>query len=208
MEERKFDFSKYSYVDLLDLLSTSTHDDFFDLSFDFDADATGQKKTYEVVFLDYGQVVLRPLDTSKSTGRTTTKIDEKRINAYSIYLFYRRLARLKERRDLERVVRLVLMTSLRESLKDNVGKVSVVSLVRLGLINDFVVRHKEFKEFFVYLGDKMTQNMEIEMRGYFKEMLEILFNDPKIKLNYETFNKLKEKENEKIDEYKKSIYCC
>lgn len=208
MEERKFDFSKYSYDDLLDLLSTSTHDDFFDLSFDFDASDTGQKKTYEVVFLDYGQVVLRPLDATKSRGNTMTKIEEKRINAYSIYLFYRRLARLKERQDLERVVRLVLMTSLRESLKDNVGKVSVVSLVRLGLINDFVVRHKEFKEFFVYLGDKMTQNMEIEMRGYFKEMLEILFNDPKIKLNYEEFNKLKEKENGKIDDYKKSIYCC
>lgn len=208
MEERKFDFSKYTYDDLLDLLLTSTHDDFFDLSFDFDTDETGQKKTYEVVFLDYGQVVLRPIETTKSKGRTTTKIDEKRINAYSIYLFYRRLARLKERQDLDRVVRLVLMTSLRESLKDNVGKVSVVSLVRLGLINDFVVRHKEFKEFFIYLGDKMTQNMEIEMRGYFKEMLEILFNDPKIKLNYDAFNKLKEKENEKIGDYNKSIYCC
>ena len=201
MEERKFDFSKYSYTDLLDLLSTSTHDDFFDLSFDLDADETGQKKTYEVVFLDYGQVVLRPMDVAKTKERTLTKIDEKRINAYSIYLFHRRLARLKERKDLDRVVRLVLLTSLRESLKDNVG-------VRLGLINDFVVRHKQFKEFFVYLGDKMTQNMEIEMRGYLKEMLEILFNDPKIKLNYEAFNKLKEKENEKIDDYKKSIYCC
>lgn len=221
MEQKtKFDFNNYSFFDLLDLLSTSSVSQLNDLTFDY-SDPTDASKvsTYDVSFLDLGQIVLRPFvcqgkDEDKVEGidkTTKTKVDEVKLNAYGIYLFIKEIMRYKNKTDVERLVRRALMSALSESMSSGTGQISVATLMRLGLINDVVSQNKDRRDLFVYLGDVLTRKLYKESRDYIKECFDVLFNDERIKLDYEKYKKLKaEKENKKEEEFKNigSIYKC